>query len=450
MSSWKNYVAACLRISDLVESRREPGTAPVFNKTAEGRSDALWLSVGIYLLEFLSEKAEDIGAEYVSIMPAVEALLRQYPILNDDDIQFVLRLLSFETVFHFSDGEKTFPVGKTALIEQLSSSRHYRLTQTGRLATEIASKSSEMIYSDDDTRKILKAIEVGDFGRAMKLCREIRKQLVMFSHDLRRAQERPGGSDFLEDFTRHRELFEKVVSNAHDTVTLGLDRLKEPGMAERVDEWGEIHDEFLTAPQIRRALKELAAILERLARSFAQIIYDFADSSRQKGLILDFQALSGTLINFPPKEANLENLFRTIGPSKTSFTYAVPEDFRGCVRAYITEENESAQEFTEGVEVTDPPRWFSDLLKHHRTAILSELNANGHVTLKTGIEKGWFCHGDIEMLSSLTGIYRCPESFNLPSKNLFVGIGKEFNAQAGSCLFSGHDMALVLTGEKYE
>lgn len=446
MSSWKNYVAACLRIADLVESRREPGTAPNFNKTAEGRNDALWLTVGIYILEFLSEKAEDVGAEYVSIMPAVEALLRQYPLLNDDDIQFVCRLLSCETVFHYSDGEKVFPVGKTALIEQLSSSRHYRLTQTGRLATDIANKSSEMIYSDDDTRKILKAIEVGDFGRAMKLCKEIRKQLVMFSHELRRAQERPGGSDFLEDFTRHRELFEKVVTNAHETVTLGLDRLKEPGMAEKVDEWGELHDEFLTAPQIRRALKELAAILERLARSFAQIIYEFADSSRQKGLILDFRALSGALVASPPSETKLRNFFKAIGPSRTSFTYAIPEDFRGYVRTYAIEENEMAQEFSEGVEVTDPPRWFSDLLKHHREEILSELNTNGYVTLKTGIVKGWFRHNDIEMLSSLTGIYRCPEGFDLPNKSLSVGIGREFKTQAGNCLFSGNDIALVLSG----
>ena len=447
MPGWKYYVATCLRIADLVESRREPGSVPVFNKTAQGRNDALWLSVGIYLLEYLSEKAEDIGADYVSIMPAAEALLRQYPILNDEDIQFVCKLLSCETVFHYSDGEKIIQVGKTALIEQLSSSRHYRLTQTGRLVTDMASKSSEVVYSDDDARKILKAIDLGDFGRAMKLCKEIRKQLVIFSHDLRRAQERPGGSDFLEEFARHRELFEKVVTNAHETVILGLNRLKEPGMAERVDDWGEGNDENLTAPQIRKALKDLAAILERLARSFAQVIYEFADSSRQKGLILDFRSLSQTLVFSPPTETKLNNLLRTIGPCRNMFTYMIPHDLRGCIRTFDTEKNVTAQEFTDGVEVVEPPRWFADLLKHHREAILSELGDHGFVTLKTGIEKGWFRHDEIEMLSSLTGIYRCPESFNLPHYRISVGIGGEFETRAGNSLISGNNLALVLLGE---
>ena len=141
MSGWKSYVSTCLRIADLVESRRELGTTPIFNKTAVGRDDAIWLSIGIYLLEYLSDKAEEFGTEYVSIMPAAESLLRQYPQLCDDDIQFVCKVLSHENIFHFSDGVKIFPVGKTALIEQLSSSRHYRLSQTGRLATDIANKS---------------------------------------------------------------------------------------------------------------------------------------------------------------------------------------------------------------------------------------------------------------------------------------------------------------------
>ncbi len=447
-SNWKYYVASCLRISDLVESRREPGTAPVFNKTAEGRDDALWLTIGISILEYLNEKAEDIGTEYASIMPLVESLLHEFPILNDDDIVYICRVLSLETVFYFSEEDKIFPVGKTALIEQLSSSRHYRLTQTGRIVTEYANSASEMIYSDDDARKILKAIEVGDFGRAIKLCKEIRKQLIMFSHDLRRAQERPGGSVLLEDITRHRGLFERVVKNAHDTVMQGLVRLKESGMSEKVDEWAEEHDEDLTAPQIRRALKDLGAILEMLVRSFTQEIYNCAKNSRQQGVMFDFKSLASVLVYANPSASLISGFLRAIGPCRCSFSYMIPHDLKGCVRPYDAENNAVVQEFSDDPEYSEAPRWFVDLLAHHRDEILSELSQKGYVTLRTGIEKGWFRNGETEMLSSLTGIYRCPEYFDMPNKAMSVGVGTDFKAQAGNFQFGGNDLVLVLMGDK--
>lgn len=447
MSGWKNYVASCLRITDLLESRREPGTATVFSKTTEGREDALWLSIGIDILEYLSDKAETAGTEFVSIAPHAEALLRQHPCLNDDDIQAVCKLLASETVFHFPEGEKIIPVGKTALIEQLSSSRHYRLSKTGRLVVDLANSSSQMAYSDDDARKILKAMDLGEFGRAMRLCKEIRKQLVLFSHDLRRALERPGGSAFLQEFSRHRQIFQKVVSNTQETVIIGLDRLRAPGMADRVDKWAEENDDPLTAPQIRKALRDLVSILEKLARIFAQVIHDFANTDRQKGMVFDFKTLSRVLVQSPPSKLKLQNFFRMVGPCRNSFSYAIPLDLQGCIRVYVTENNITPQEFTEGEEVADVQGWVADLLECHREEILNELGAKGHVSLRTGIERGWFRIEDKEMLSSLAGVYRCPDNFGLPGKKLAVGIGGEVRVNAGKYIYEGDDLALVLLGD---
>lgn len=448
MASWKNFVASCLRVADLVESRREPGTAPVFHKTAEGRQDALWLSIGIEVLEYLSDKAGEMGSEFISIAPLLETLLRLHPSLNDEDILFVCKLLASETVFPFPEEEKVIQVGKTALLEQLSTSRYFRLSKTGRLVVDMAHSSSEMVYSDDDARKILKAIDVGDFGRAMRFCKEIRKQLVLFSHELRKAQERPGGSDFLQEFAQHRQIFKKVVSNTQETVITCQARLKEPGMKERVDEWGEEHDDPLNAPQLRRAFRDLLTILEKLARIFAQVIHDYASTDRQKGMVFDFKVFSKTLVQAPPSDSKLRHFFRMVGPCRNSFAYAIPFDLQGCLRACVTEASTITQEFSVGEEIAESQEWVADLLDHHREAILNELGTKGHVTLQTGIDRGWFRFEDKEMLSSLSGIYRCPDSFGLPGKKLAVGKGGTLRATAGRFIYDGDDLALVLLGDE--
>jgi hypothetical protein len=447
MVGWKNYIASCLRISDLVESRREPGTAPIFNKTAVGRSDALWLSLGINILEYLNDKAAEVGSEFTSIGPIIEVLLRQYPAINDDDILFVCRVLSTETVFHCPDGEKIVPVGKTALIEQLSTSRQYRLAATGRMVADMANRSSDLVYTDDDARKILKAMDIGDFGRAMRLCRDIRIQLVRFAHDLRRAQERPGGSLLLEEFARHREVFERVVANTQETVSVGLARLRTDEVADQVDAWGEDNDDSLTAPQVRRALKDLAGILERLVRIFAQMVQTLADANRQGGKILDFRALSHMLVHHPPSEKRLHNFIHSIGPCKTTFAYIVPQDMEGCIQLRLAEESAVRLEFDDGREIADTPQWVADLIGHHRAEIVAELGSKGHVSLQTGIARGWFRIEDIEMLSSLTGLFRCPEDLGMGDRVLAVGFGPEFRMNVGNKLFSGDDLALVLVGE---
>lgn len=329
----------------------------------------------------------------------------------------------------------------------MSSSRHYRLSKTGRLVVDLANSSSQMAYSDDDARKILKAMDLGEFGRAMRLCKEIRKQLVLFSHDLRRALERPGGSAFLQEFSRHRQIFQKVVSNTQETVIIGLDRLRAPGMADRVDKWAEENDDPLTAPQIRKALRDLVSILEKLARIFAQVIHDFANTDRQKGMVFDFKTLSRVLVQSPPSKLKLQNFFRMVGPCRNSFSYAIPLDLQGCIRVYVTENNITPQEFTEGEEVADVQGWVADLLECHREEILNELGAKGHVSLRTGIERGWFRIEDKEMLSSLAGVYRCPDNFGLPGKKLAVGIGGEVRVNAGKYIYDGDDLALVLLGD---
>ena len=448
MSNWKNYVAACLRVADLVESRREPGTAPSFNKTAEGRSDALWLTIGIYILEFLSERAEDVGSEYVSILPAVEALLRQYPTLSDDDIQFVCKLLSCETVFYFSDGEKVFPVGRTALIEQLRSSRQYRLTATGRMTCDVARQPSGLLYADDDARKILRAMDIGDYGRVLRFCREIRSRLVQFAHELKRAAERPGGSVLLEEFVQHREVFEQVVTNTQETISVGLTRLRSEEIADQIDAWAEDQDEPITAMQMRRVLKDLAGTLEGLVRIFADLVQTLISTNRQQSRLFDFKAFSHALIYTPPTEKRIANFLRGIGPCQGNFLYAVPQDLEGSVSSRIVESSSIRQVFTDGQEVVDAPQWVTDLFEHHRSDIMAELNSTGHISLKIGIERGWFKVDEIEMLSSLTGLFHCPDSLGLKDRTLSLGLGQKLQVRAGEMNFVGDDVALVLTEEK--
>lgn len=444
MSSWEYYIASCLRIADLVESRRELGTVPVFNKQAVGREDALWLTTGISILEYLKERAGEVGTEYVSIFPVIEALLHDYPSVQEDDIMYVCHVLSCETVFHYSDGEKVYPVGQTALIEQLNISRQYRLTKTGRRVTNYANEASDVIDSDDNARKILKAIEMGDYGRAMDICKSIRIKLVEFSHELRRAQERPGGSVLLEDITRHREIFERVMKNTHDIITQAQARMKDTGMDDKVNVWNEDHNADITAPGIRRYLKELAGVLEVLSRNFMQEIYNCAKFNRQQGVMFNFKSLARAFVFNSPSASLINGFIRSTGPSRCVFSYLIPDDLRGCARSYDTESIEVIQEFDDEAEVPDTPRWFSDLLSQHRNDILEELTQKGFVTFQMGIEKGWFLKGDKEQLSSMAGIYRCPECFGLPNKTLTVGIGREFKAQTVASLFGGDDLVLIL------
>ena len=205
MIHWPTFIASSLRLVDLLDSTHEPGKVPVFNREErKGRDDALWIELGILLLEYLREESDKNSHDFVSILPFVEMAKNRFPVLQEDDVLYVCSVLATPCLVHLPDfmpnGEtKLTPTKDTNLIEQLShGKRLYRLTPAGRIALSLASGVTDLLYVEEDASKVFKALQYGDYLKVVDLCSEIRSRLVESCHDIHRALSRPGYDEIRE------------------------------------------------------------------------------------------------------------------------------------------------------------------------------------------------------------------------------------------------------------
>ena len=351
MLHWHLLIASTLRLVDLVDSAHEPGGNPLFNReTRKGRDDSLWIELGILVLEFLREQSAAASHDYVSILPFLEQVEETYPEVKEEDIQYVCSVLSTPCLANlpeFSpDGSiRNMPTKQTNLIEQLGhGKRMYRLSAAGQMAISLATGASELLYAEEDAAKILKALQYHDYPKVSELCTEVRSRLVESCHDIRRALSRPGYDETRDHFIEHRENYQKIIQNVQESIRVSRSYLNSQDAEEAVEAWGEKN------PQHQLSVAYLRQLVRTKSVSFSldEFIEEISGQHITKIGMVDFSKMSATMLNSPPSTTDILGIWNVLGPCSSTFAYAIPDDFKGCLRTIVQEKSQVRQTFEYG------------------------------------------------------------------------------------------------------
>lgn len=462
MLHWLPFIASTLRLVDLVDSSHEPGGSPLFNREIrKGRDDSLWIELGILLLEFLRQQSAAASHDYVSILPFVEDVSKVYPDIKEEDIQYVCSVLSTPCLANLPeflpDGScRRIQTKQTNLIEKLGhGKRMFRLAAAGQMAISLATGASDLLYAEEDAAKILKALQYHDYLKVHELCTEIRGRLVESCHDIRRALSRPGYDEVRDHFIEHRDSYQKIIKNVQETIRSSRSYLNSPEAEDAVEAWGARNPHHsLSVGYLRQLVVGLNETLEVLGRTFAEFIEEISDQKAVSIGLVDFSKVSTAMIHSPPSTKDILGIWRVLGPCSSTFAYAIPDDFRGCLRNAIQEKSKVRQVFEQGEAVKPQavPAFLSLLLEKHGAEIVAEIK-KGPFSLQQAFSKGYFLsHEDEQAVFGvdIVGVYVAPERLGLGEATLGVGFRKdhvlEFESQGNR--ISGDDLVLVLLPPK--
>lgn len=462
MLHWLPFIASTLRLVDLVDSSHEPGGSPLFNREIrKGRDDSLWIELGILLLEFLRQQSAAASHDYVSILPFVEDVRKAYPGIKEEDIQYVCSVLSTPCLANLPefipDGScRRVQTKQTNLIEKLGhGKRMFRLAAAGQMAISLATGASDLLYAEEDAAKILKALQYHDYLKFNELCTEIRSRLVESCHDIRRALSRPGYDEVREHFIEHRGSYQEIIKNVQETVRNSRAYLNLPETEDAVEAWGARNPQHsLSVGYLRQSIVGLNETLEVLGRTFAEFIEEISDQNTTSIGLVDFAKVSAAMIHSPPTTKDILGIWRMLGSCSSTFAYAAPEDFRGCLRAVVQEKSEVRQVFVQGdaAKPQEVPAFLSLLLEKYGAEIVAELQ-KGPLSLQQAFSNGYFlsCEDNSATFGvDIVGVYVAPERLGLGDATLGVGIRKdsllEFECQGNRV--SGNDLVLVLVPPK--
>jgi hypothetical protein len=458
MLYWSQYIAASLRLIDLVDSTHDPGAAPIFNREErKGREDSLWIEIGILLLEYLREQSAAASHDFVSIAPFVEDVQECYPNITEKDIQYVCAVLSTPCLVSLPeflpDGtRRNVPTKQTNLIEQLGhGKRSFRLASTGQLAISLATNASDLLYAEEDAAKILKALQYHDFVKFGELCNEIRSRLIESCHEIRRALSRPGYDEIRSHFMDHRENYQQIIKNVQETVRSARNYLNAPTLEEIVASWQASNPEHpLSVAFLRYQVSSLNETLEVLGRTFAKFIEELASQTTSNIGLIDFAKLSRRLVQDPISARETLGIWKLLGPCASTFVCADTDIFRGCLRSTVAEKSEVRQVFdqSDSHALQELPSALGRLLERYGEPIVEQLR-QGPLPLKKAMELGFFLASEDEEATfgiDILGVYMTPERLGLGDTRLGVGVrhggGFEFVNRADR--LSGDELVFVL------
>jgi hypothetical protein len=458
MLYWSQYIAASLRLIDLVDSTHDPGAAPVFNREQrKGREDSLWIEIGILLLEYLREQSAAASHDFVSIVPFVEDVQERYPNITEKDIQYVCAVLSTPCLVSLPeflpDGtRRNVQTKQTNLIEQLGhGKRSFRLATTGQLAISLATNASDLLYAEEDAAKILKALQYHDFVKFGELCNEIRSRLIESCHEIRRALSRPGYDEIREHFMDHRDNYQQIIKNVQETVRSARNYLNSPMLEETVASWQVTNpDHPLSVAYLRYQVGSLNETLEILGRTFAEFIQELATQTTSNIGLVDFAKLSRQFVREPISTQETMGIWKLLGPCSSTFVCADPDIFKGCLRAAVAEKSEVRQVFdqSESQALQELPSALARLLDKYGDQIIERLK-QGPLPLKEAMELGYFLASEDDEATfgiDIVGVYMTPERLGLGDTRLAVGIrhGSVFEFKNRADRLSGDELVFVL------
>jgi hypothetical protein len=427
---WIGFLAAALRLVDLHDSARSPGTvATPPREERTGLRNGLWLHLGVQLLSYLDECDRESNEGWNPLGPFYREAHSLHPGLSDEDILLVVHYLSTPTEIHFLKEQteaapelapnQARPAGlrmasskDSALIERRSlrgQTDACRLTGRGRLAISLARASHNWLYAHHDADKLSTALQYGEFQDIPLQCAALGQSIRRFAHELTRVLEQPGRHELSSHFMERGGQYLDTIRRVQTAVQHAREQLGTADTRERFNQWLDHHDEtLLDLRALRRTLDELMQAVERLSRRFSAFLHQVTDTHREVVGAIPFDQVALAFALRPLGLDTIDLLTNSLGPWLPGLCFAAPGDMQGILRAEVDRHQAiEARVFGEDGDAQheqSPMDWF---VEQHRDAILAALR-QGPLRLSKAIELGWARIDQDCQLSELVGLYSAP------------------------------------------
>lgn len=453
--TWIPFISSVARLIDLHDSGHLPGSVPVFGRDREdrtGRNNGLWLDVGICVLEYLRDADAGASGAFISINSLVEHIRHRHNNLSDDDVRYVITVLSTPSIFYYlspEDSDNSLRSTKeTALIERSRQADMCRLSKMGRISVSLAHGYKNFAYTEGDATKIISAIKWNNFDDVPKACAGIVQKLIGLGQEITHATELAGRDDILNEFDKNYDNYINTLKNINEIISKATEILSLQETIDRFFVWQESNNSNLTLSGLSASLDRVSQVLERLQRKFSAFIETVHTYKRTAVDTIYFDRLSSYLIDNPPSQNILGAILKTHAPLNATFAFIDPSDFKGILAQKVYEETVDEVVFDDsGVEVQTLD--FGEFNDKYREEIIAELS-RGPLSITMAIDRGWFKVNDKMKLGHMFGVFSVPASLNTSGViHTFLNEDVKFiKSIPGKGNISGEDVMLELWREE--
>lgn len=275
--SWKDFLAASMRLVDLYDANREPGNSGIASvppsraRKVDEPDAGMFFEIGAAALETLDSYEEESPGTYILAGELLSAVRMPFPECTEEDFEFVLTKLSLRYPLYFA--REKMLLKDTALVERAMAGHRYRLSAKGRVALTLADAAEDWLYSDLDAEKIMRAIARGDFGQVYKYTISLAQTIKEASIQVVRMLELPSSELKHQALYSENSLYSGTVSRIQKTVLEAGHYLSAPETESKIDNWVQAHPEDLDVDAlIKEKLTMTLSTIEALSRKLSDVI----------------------------------------------------------------------------------------------------------------------------------------------------------------------------------
>lgn len=431
---WIPLIASTARLIDLHDSNRTAGHAAsqydLYRETRAGNQNGLWLDVGLTVIEYLRERENEVVGGFVSGTEVREALQKRITGLTDEDVRFVLSVLTTPAELWFVErmdngGRPINSTKETNLVERSRTADAYRLAPAGRTATGLAANVRDIAYIAGSAKNLLTAIKARDFWKITELSSAIIDVLRAFRLEIESRREGGRLNDVQTFFKERGEVIKEQIEEATEILMEASEFLSLQSTRIEFQAWIGAMDR-IGKPSFGHGyaiehLRRVAGQTLKLLESFTQLVDESLTVDGTVYQTVSFIDLSTSLAAQPFQERLYSALICSFGPTSLRQPMPCIFDFFGIVepRQIIdTREEDIDAHGTEDIGV----RAIS-FVAEHGAAILTELR-RGPLSLTDALKHEWIKLGSsgVSDLSALIGTY-CDPSMLGADLNIVVRLG---------------------------
>lgn len=436
------------------DSKRERGSPAknIVPPHPDAKNAGYHLSIGLAIIDALQEIEQDSFHPRSRIVDAVKNLM---PSAEEVDIDYCLRVLSSSREIHFisnDQGQNTFTKDKTPLLDRaIGEYDQYRISDNARLLARVTSQENSWMYEDQDTEKIVRAIENSQFQDVPRFCRERINSLLAIGKEITRMEERSSTEESISEFVNSHDSRMDVLRRSLDIIKKAMVLLQsESILMEHFEEWQRrAGRDDIAVGNILSDLEAVAQMIEKISRRITDFLVNVRENRRATVGVIDFLEKTEFIVKSPPSTQMLESLLTSVAPTGLSPSFFSPLDFIESVDlVIIDEEQATAKEVSLGGMVEAVNERLSQFLERNRGWVINRLR-KGPISFQELLATGEFIIEPGESIADFYGIYAVPDEFGRDLL-VFIGIGggKLIYRSDGVCMHGDNPILFLEEGGK--
>lgn len=375
-----------MRLLDLHDSSRAPGGSTQYStEERPGLKDGRYVAIASEVLTTLQEAGKRSGDEYTSVDFVVLRVRETLAWANEMDVEYVLNALARPTELKLlqTDEDSSHVIGDkdTNLVEKAAHLSEYRLSRLGRKALAMATDNLDLAYVEGDVTKLLRALETGKLGQAMRFLDRIvdqlrTEQLALVSVIEKTASGRRIAGTLFDDL----ENFELTIRRASELVNQAqaqVNLLLRGGGPKTMDE-------DVPLGLLQERVFELQRGIVGYARSLSQLATRSLSTSSTSVPAPAFAKLALGMVIRPPSSLRTDFMLTQMGPVFPHLIYPTVTDFRDSIKAKVSRVAQHVAVHLGGYS-TPPEDRFLDWMRKNQIAFNARIQ-QGKPTLTDAIQ----------------------------------------------------------------